>query len=228
MCSWAVLPLLGGLSRVMLTASCGAGGAEPAWGRGLLHWAKTSMPCWNPDSTHGQNSASEGWCGCLHCSHGLAWRHAKDPGMYPRCLPVNKSSKSLEHCRVWCQYTAPPWRGTGSSLVLAVLEQSNCSVPCSSRAEYCPEEQNIICEKSSSSLSSYSASKGASTYSVLTHKLIQKARTPFLFVFVNVQLLNSNNYVNVEYQPKDCLTSKPNNHRNKKWQNWNKNKLTIK
>lgn len=59
--------------------------------------------------------------------------------------------------------------------------QSSCSVLCSSRAEYCPEEQNIICEKSSSSLSSYSASKWACIYSVLIHKLIQKAKTPFLF-----------------------------------------------
>lgn len=109
-------------SAVLCSQPAGCPCAEPAWGRGCLHWAKTNTLCWNPDSTHGQNSVSEWWCGCLDCSHDLAWRHAKDPGMHPRCFLANKSSKNLEHHRVRCQYTAPPWRGTGSSPVLATLE----------------------------------------------------------------------------------------------------------
>ena len=109
-------------SMVVCSWPAGCLCAEPACGWGGRLSAKTDTLCWHLDSPRGPNSVSERCCGCLDCSLGLAQCHAKDPGIYPHCFPANKSSKNLERRGVQCQDTAPPWRVTGSSPVLTMLE----------------------------------------------------------------------------------------------------------
>lgn len=188
-------PIIGRAQQWYAHGQLGAPAQSQPGAKGRLHWAKTNTLCWNPDSTHGQNSVSEWWCGCLDCSHDLAWCHDKDPGMYPRCFPANKSSKNLEHHRVRCQYTAPPWRVTGSSLVLAVLEPVKllCTVLLKSRvlsrrAKYYLWEE-------------FQFSEFLLSVKVDMHIFCANSQTDsegqdtFSFFLVKVQLLNSHNYM---------------------------------
>jgi len=153
--------------------------AQAAWGQGGRRSAKTNTLCWNPDSPHRPNSASERCSGCLNCSLDLAQCHAKDPGICPRCFLANEFSKYLEHRRVQCQGMAPPWRVTGSSLCCPCWSQSACSVPRSSRAEYYPEEQILSVGRVAVFWVFTQHQKWPCKYCLLIHKLIQKSNKTF-------------------------------------------------
>lgn len=130
-------PVAGRAGQCCPHSQLGAPVQSQSGARGWLHWAKTNTLCWNPDSTHGQNSVSE-------CGVGVWIAHMTWHGAMP---------KILAYIHVVCQLICLPktWSITGCDvntqhLLGEVLDLAWCWPCWSSQVAlyHAPQEQHIV------------------------------------------------------------------------------------